>query len=164
MSGSLNLVQIIGHLGQDPEIVSSQAGRRFARLSVATSESWRDKQSGERREKTEWHRIVIFSEGLTGVAETYLRKGAKVYLAGALQTRKWQDPSGADRYSTEIVLQGFDAKLIMLDGRGERSGGGRDDGGYDRPPSSSARRASEAHQAPAPAGGDPLDLDDNIPF
>ncbi|MBO6757154.1 MAG: single-stranded DNA-binding protein [Roseibium sp.] len=124
MAGSVNKVILVGNLGADPEIRRTQDGRPIANLSVATSESWRDRNTGERREKTEWHRVVIFSEGLCKVAEQYLRKGSKVYLEGQLQTRKWQDQSGQDRYSTEVVLQGFNSNLTMLDGRGEGGGQG----------------------------------------
>src|SRR6187402_3677230 len=116
MAGSVNKVILVGNLGKDPEIRRTQDGRPIANLTVATSETWRDKNTGERKEKTEWHRVVIFSEGLCRIAERYLRKGSKVYLEGQLQTRKWQDQSGNDRYSTEIVLQGFNATLVMLDG------------------------------------------------
>src|SRR5580693_7839164 len=114
MAGSVNKVILIGNLGADPEIRRTQDGRPIANLSVATSESWRDKTSGERKEKTEWHRVVIFSEGLAKVAEQYLKKGAKVCVEGQLQTRKWTDQSGVEKYSTEVVLQGFNANLIML--------------------------------------------------
>ncbi|GGB54092.1 hypothetical protein GCM10011316_27690 [Roseibium aquae] len=124
MAGSVNKVILVGNLGADPEIRRTQDGRPIANLSIATSESWRDRNSGERREKTEWHRVVIFSEGLCKIAENYLRKGSKVYLEGQLQTRKWQDQSGQDRYTTEVVLQGYNANLTMLDGRGEGGGGG----------------------------------------
>ncbi|WP_150524575.1 single-stranded DNA-binding protein [Roseibium sediminis] len=124
MAGSVNKVILVGNLGADPEIRRTQDGRPIANLSIATSESWRDRGSGERRERTEWHRVVIFSEGLCKVAEQFLRKGSKVYLEGQLQTRKWQDQNGQDRYSTEIVLQGFNSNLTMLDGRGEGGGGG----------------------------------------
>src|SRR3989440_9846026 len=122
MAGSVNKVILVGNLGADPEIRRTQDGRPVANLRVATSESWRDKASGERRERTEWHRVVIFNEGLCRIAEQYLKKGAKVYLEGQLQTRKWQDQQGQDRYSTEVVLQGFNSQLTMLD----RSGGGGD--------------------------------------
>jgi len=125
MAGSVNKVIIVGNLGADPEIRKTQDGRPIANLRVATTDSWRDKGTGERRERTEWHRVVIFSEGLCKVAEQYLRKGAKVYIEGQLQTRKWQDQQGQDRYSTEIVLQGFNATLTMLDGRGDGGGGGQ---------------------------------------
>lgn len=122
---SLNKVQLIGNLGADPEIRSFQNGGRVANLRIATSESWKDKATGEKKEKTEWHTVAIFTEGLVGVAERYLKKGSKVYVEGQLQTRKWQDASGSDRYSTEIVLQGYGASLVMLDGvsNGQQSGG-----------------------------------------
>lgn len=122
MSGSINKVIIIGNLGADPDVRSTQDGRKIVNLSVATSQSWTDKSTGERKERSEWHRVVIFNEGLAKVAENYLRKGSKVYLEGQLQTRKWQDQSGADRYSTEIVLQGFNGNLTMLDGKSEAQG------------------------------------------
>src|SRR5262250_3862668 len=123
MAGSVNKVILVGNLGRDPEIRRTQDGRPIANLRIATSESWRDKTSGERREKTEWHSVVIFSEGLCRIAEQYLKKGAKVYLEGQLQTRKWQDQSGQDKYSTEVVLQGFNSQLTMLDRAGDRAGG-----------------------------------------
>ncbi len=122
MAGSVNKVILIGNLGKDPEIRRTQDGRPIANLRVATTETWRDKTSGERREKTEWHSVVIFNEGLCRVAEQYLKKGAKVYIEGALQTRKWQGQDGQDRYSTEVVLQGFNSVLTMLDARGRCSG------------------------------------------
>ena len=131
MAGSVNKVILVGNLGKDPEIRRTQDGRPIANLRVATTESWRDKTSGERREKTEWHSVVIFNEGLCRVAEQYLKKGAKVYIEGQLQTRKWQGQDGQDRYSTEVVLQGFNSQLTMLDSRGggaarrRRSAGGR---------------------------------------
>jgi len=115
MSGSVNMVVLIGNLGRDPEIRSTQNGKRIANLTVATSESWRDKSSGERKERTEWHRVVIFSDGLVDVVEKYLNKGSKVFVQGALQTRKWTDNGGQERYATEVVVQGFDSKLTMLD-------------------------------------------------
>ncbi len=123
MAGSVNKVILVGNLGADPEIRRTQDGRPIANLRVATSESWRDKATGERKEKTEWHRVVIFNEGLCRVAEQYLKKGAKIYIEGQLQTRKWQDQSGQDKYSTEVVLQGFNSVLTMLDGRGGAAGG-----------------------------------------
>jgi len=129
MAGSINKVILIGNLGADPEIKRTQDGRPIANLSVATSESGRDKNTGERKEKTEWHRVVIFNEGLCKIAENYLKKGSKVYLEGQLQTRKWQDQSGQDKYSTEVVLQGFNGNLTMLDGMGERPEGERQSGG-----------------------------------
>ena len=129
MAGSVNKVILVGNLGADPDIKRTQDGRPIVNLSIATSDSWRDKNSGERRDKTEWHRVVIFSEGLCKVAENYLKKGSKVYLEGALQTRKWQDNNGVDKYSTEVVLQGFNSTLTMLDGRGDNQGGGNQGGG-----------------------------------
>lgn len=127
MAGSVNKVILVGNLGRDPEIKQLPSGGSLANLSIATSESWRDKSSGERKEKTEWHRVVIFSEGLVRICEQFLRKGSKVYLEGQLETRKWQDKDGNDRYSTEVVLRNFNSSLQMLDGRNE--GGGRDMGG-----------------------------------
>ncbi|RYE08717.1 MAG: single-stranded DNA-binding protein [Hyphomicrobiales bacterium] len=161
MAGSVNKVILVGNLGADPEVRTLPSGNKVVNLSVATSESWRDKNSGERKEKTEWHRVVIFSEGLAKVAEQYLRKGSKVYLEGALQTRKWQDQSGQDKYSTEVVLQGFNSNLTMLDGRNE---GGGDSVGFSGPPSRSeggggGRRPSSS--APAFESGG---MDDDIPF
>jgi len=159
MAGSVNKVILIGNLGKDPEIRRTQDGRPIANLSVATSESWRDKATGERREKTEWHRVVIFNEGLCRIAEQYLKKGSKVYLEGQLQTRKWQDKDGNDKYSTEVVLQGFNSQLTMLDTRG---GGGAaessDDFGSSGPSASRERK-------PALAGaGKSADMNDEIPF
>ena len=154
MAGSVNKVILIGNLGADPEVRHTQDGRPIVNLRVATSESWRDKNSGERREKTEWHRVVIFSEGLAKIAEQYLRKGSKVYLEGALQTRKWQDQSGQDRYSTEVVLQGFNSTMTMLD---SRSGGGSGEGNYSSGGgSSSSGGGSDDFQR--------AELDDEIPF
>jgi single-strand DNA-binding protein len=160
MAGSVNKVILIGNLGADPEIRRTQDGRPIANLRVATSESWRDKTTGERREKTEWHRVVIFNEGLCRIAEQYLKKGSKVYLEGSLQTRKWQDKDGHDRYSTEVVLQGFNSQLTMLD---TRAGGGAaepsDSDFGDRGPSAARERK------PALAGaGKSADMDDEIPF
>src|SRR6202049_2193690 len=149
MAGSVNKVILVGNLGKDPEIRRTQDGRPIANLSVATSESWRDKTTGERKEKTEWHRVVIFNEGLCKVAEQYLKKGAKVYLEGQLQTRKWTDQSGVEKYSTEVVLQGFNSNLTMLDGRSGGGGGSfGDEGGGDfgagGPSSAPPRRAVAA--------------------
>lgn len=127
MAGSVNKVILVGNLGRDPEVRTFQNGGKVCNLRIATSETWKDRNTGERREKTEWHSVAIFQEGLVRVAEQYLRKGSKVYIEGQLQTRKWQDQSGQDRYSTEVVLQGFGGTLVMLDGRGEGGGGG---GGY----------------------------------
>ncbi len=129
MAGSVNKVILVGNLGRDPESRTFSNGGKVVELRVATSESWKDRNSGERKERTEWHTVKLFSEGLANVAERYLRKGSKVYLEGQLQTRKWQDQQGQDRYSTEIVLQGFDAKLVMLDGPGGGQGGGMGGGG-----------------------------------
>ncbi len=165
MAGSVNKVILIGNLGADPEIRRTQDGRPIANLRVATSESWRDKATGERKEKTEWHRVVIFNEQLCKIAEQYLRKGSKVYLEGALQTRKWQDQQGQDKYSTEVVLQGVNAQLTMLDGRpgGSESGGGFDSGGSDFG-SSGPAPTRERRPAMAGGGGRRDDLDDEIPF
>ncbi|WP_166295759.1 single-stranded DNA-binding protein [Bradyrhizobium sp. 2S1] len=160
MAGSVNKVILVGNLGKDPEIRRTQDGRPIANLSIATSETWRDKGTGERKEKTEWHRVVIFNEGLCKVAEQYLKKGAKVYIEGQLQTRKWTDQSGVEKYSTEVVLQGFNSNLTMLDGR---SGGGSfsDDGGSDF---GSAGPVSSAPRRAVAAGGRNSDMDDDIPF
>ena len=125
MAGSVNKVILVGHLGRDPESRSFQNGGKVVNLRIATSETWKDKSTGERKEKTEWHSVAIFNEGLAKTAEQYLRKGSKVYLEGQLQTRKWQDQSGADKYSTEIVLQGFNCQLVMLDGPNGGSGDSR---------------------------------------
>jgi len=137
MAGSVNKVILVGHLGNDPEVRNLPSGGKVVNLSVATSERWKDRQSGEQREKTEWHRVVIFNEGIAKAAESYLRKGSKVYLEGQLQTRKWQDQSGQDKFSTEVVLQNFNSSMVMLDprGDGERSpsqdsGGASQSGGY----------------------------------
>ena len=162
MAGSVNKVILIGNLGADPEIRRTQDGRPIANLRLATSESWRDKATGERKEKTEWHRVVIFSEGLCKIAEQYLKKGAKVYLEGQLQTRKWTDQSGAEKYSTEVVLQGFNSSLTMLDGRGGGAGGG---GGFSDEPSGDFGSSGPApRRAVAAAGGRNNDMDDDIPF
>ena len=150
MAGSVNKVILIGNLGADPEIRRTQDGRPIANLRVATSESWRDKTTGERKEKTEWHRVVIFNEGLCKIVEQYLKKGSKVYLEGALQTRKWQDKDGHDRYSTEVVLQGFNSQLTMLDTRGG-GGGAAPTAATTSAPAARARRASASRRWPAPA-------------
>src|SRR5258708_10476819 len=159
MAGSVNKVILVGNLGKDPEIRRTQDGRPIANLSVATSESWRDKTTGERKEKTEWHRVVIFNEGLCKVAEQYLKKGAKVYIEGQLQTRKWTDQAGVEKYSTEVVLQGFNSNLTMLDGRSGGGGSfGSDDSGGDfgsgGPSSGPPRRALAAGAGPPHNGGD----------
>ena len=162
MAGSVNKVILVGNLGADPEIKRTQDGRPIANLRIATSESWRDKNTGERKEKTEGHRVVIFSEGLCRIAEQYLKKGAKVYIEGQLQTRKWTDQSGAERYSTEVVLQGFNATLTMLDGR---SGGGGSFGGDDAGGDfGSSGPSGGAPRRAAVGGGRNADIDDDIPF
>jgi single-strand DNA-binding protein len=164
MAGSVNKVILVGNLGKDPEVRRTQDGRPIVQLSIATSENWRDKASGERKEKTEWHRVVIFSEGLCRVAEQYLKKGSKVYLEGQLQTRKWTDKDNIERYSTEVVLQGFNSTLTMLDGRGG-GGAGADDGGSGDFGGSSAPRERKPAMAGAGTGaGKRDDMDDEIPF
>ncbi|MHC2334741.1 single-stranded DNA-binding protein [Bradyrhizobium sp. USDA 4454] len=163
MAGSVNKVILVGNLGKDPEIRRTQDGRPIANLSIATSETWRDKGTGERKEKTEWHRVVIFNEGLCKVAEQYLKKGAKVYIEGQLQTRKWTDQSGVEKYSTEVVLQGFNSNLTMLDGRGGGGSSFSDDGGSDF--GSSGPVGSAPRRAVAAGGGSRnSDMDDDIPF
>jgi single-strand DNA-binding protein len=158
MAGSVNKVILIGNLGADPEIRRTQDGRPIANLRIATSDSWRDKNTGERREKTEWHRVVVFNEGLCKVIEQYVKKGSKVYIEGALQTRKWTDQSGVEKYSTEIVLQGFNSTLTMLDSRsGGGSGGGGGDYGGDFGGGSSGGSGGGR-------GNFSQDLDDEIPF
>ena len=172
MAGSVNKVILIGNLGADPEIRRTQDGRPIANLRVATSESWRDRNSGERRERTEWHRVVIFNEGLCKIAEQYLRKGSKVYLEGQLQTREWEDQSGQKRYTTEVVLQGFNSALTMLDGRGDQGGGGdyggRSDFGQSSPMQSSGGPGGSSGRGGSGGSsggrGGPGDLDDDIPF
>jgi len=162
MAGSVNKVILVGNLGKDPEIRRTQDGRPIANLSIATSETWRDKATGERKEKTEWHRVVIFNEGLCKVAEQYLKKGAKVYIEGALQTRKWTDQSGVEKYSTEVVLQGFNSTLTMLDGRS--GGGGGSFGSDDSGDFGSSSPASSAPRRAVAAGARNSDMDDDIPF
>ena len=159
MAGSVNKVILVGNLGKDPEIRRTQDGRPIANLSVATSETWRDKATGERKEKTEWHRVVIFNEGLCKIAEQYLKKGAKVYIEGQLQTRKWTDQSGVEKYSTEVVLQGFNSTLTMLEGRGG-GGGYAEEGGQDFGSSSPAPRRVAA----GGGGRGNSDMNDDIPF
>jgi len=167
MAGSVNKVILIGNLGADPDVRYTQDNRPIVNLSVATSDQWRDKNTGERRERTEWHRVVIFSEGLAKIAQQYLKKGSKVYLEGKLQTRKWQDQSGQDRYTTEVVIQGYDGTLTMLDGRsggdqdfggssyGGSQGGSQGGGGQDRSRGSGGSRNDEEFNQ---------DFDDEIPF
>ncbi|MTH65397.1 single-stranded DNA-binding protein [Paracoccus shanxieyensis] len=182
MAGSVNKVILIGNLGQDPEIRSFQNGGKVANLRIATSETWKDRNSGERRERTEWHTIAIYSEPLVRVAEQYLKKGSKVYVEGQLETRKWQDQQGNDRYSTEVALRPFRSELTMLDGRGGQGGGGggygggRDDdggygGGYDGGSSgggysSGGGRGGSGGQSSGgqSSGGGRPDFDDEIPF
>jgi single-strand DNA-binding protein len=164
MAGSVNKVILVGNLGADPEIRRTQDGRPVANLRVATSESWRDKATGERREKTEWHRVVIFNENLCRVAEQYLKKGSKVYIEGQLQTRKWQDQSGQDRYSTEVVLQGFRGELTMLDRAGAGAGSGGDFGADDAGGEFGSAGPSAPRKVAAAAGGKRGDMDDEIPF
>ena len=178
MAGSLNKVQLIGNLGADPEVRSFQNGGKVCNLRIATSESWKDKNTGEKQERTEWHTVAIFSEGLAGVAERFLKKGSKVYIEGQLRTRKWQDAQGNDRYSTEIVLQGPGATLTMLDGApgsgggGQRSGGGAGSGGDwgggsgggQRSGSFSGGASGGGAAGSSGGGGFADDLDDDIPF
>jgi len=172
MAGSVNKVILIGNLGADPEVRNFQNGGKVCNLRIATSETWKDRNTGERREKTEWHQVAIFQEGLVRIAEQYLKKGAKVYIEGKLQTRKWQDQSGQDRYSTEVVLQGFDGTLTMLDGRSESGGGGYGGGnsgggyggggggGYNDGGGNNGGYGGGSSQS----GGGGSDIDDEIPF
>jgi single-strand DNA-binding protein len=162
MAGSVNKMILVGNLGRDPEIRSTQDGMRIANLAVATSESWRDRVSGERKERTEWHRVVIFNERLAEIAEKYLKKGSKVYVEGALQTRKWTDNSGQERYTTEVVLQRFRGELTMLDGAGSARGAGGPpiEGGYDEGFGDEARTTATPSRSRTPVN----DLDDDIPF
>ena len=166
MAGSINKAILIGNVGKDPEIRRTQDGKPICNLSVATSESWRDKATGERKEKTEWHRVVIFSEGLCKIVEQYLKKGSKVYIEGQLQTRKWQDQSGQDRYSTEVVLQGFRGDLTLLDRAGGTGAGGGDFGGDDTGDfgSPGPSRKVAAAGVGARNGSPRADMDDEIPF
>lgn len=175
MAGSVNKVILIGNLGQDPEVKSFQNGGRIANLRIATSENWKDKQTGERKERTEWHTVVLQSDGLVGVAERFLRKGSKVYIEGQLRTRKWQDQSGNDRYSTEVSVGGIGGVLTMLDGApgggggGQRGGGGNDwgggSGGGGSSGGSSGGGGSSWNQGGGSSGGGMADdLDDDIPF
>ena len=169
MAGSVNKVILIGNLGRDPEVRTFQNGGKVCNLRIATSETWKDRNTGERREKTEWHSVAIFQEGLVRIAEQYLKKGSKVYIEGQLQTRKWQDQSGQDKYSTEVVLQGFGGTLTMLDGRdgggggggnyGGGGGGSADQMGYDDR-GGDFGGGSGGQSSPAPS----RDLDDEIPF
>ncbi len=171
MAGSLNKVMLIGNLGADPEVRSFQNGGKVANLRIATSETWKDRNTGERQERTEWHTVAIFSEGLVNVCERYLKKGSKVFIEGQLQTRKWQDQSGNDRYSTEVVLRGYGGTLTMLDGRGDGGGqsgggygggGGQGGGGWNQGGGSGGGAGGSGGGAGGSAGYD--DLDDDIPF
>lgn len=159
MAGSVNKVILIGNLGQDPEIRRTQDGKAIANFSVATSESWKDRNTGERREKTEWHRVVCFNDGLTKVIEQYVKKGSKVYIEGQLQTRKWQDQNGNDKYTTEVVLQGFNSNLTMLD---SRSGGGGGDYGGGQFGGGGGDQIGGGSQGGGFGGGG--EIDDEIPF
>ncbi|MEQ8285235.1 single-stranded DNA-binding protein [Thalassospira sp.] len=176
MAGSVNKVILVGNLGRDPEIRFTQAGKKIANFSIATSEQWRDRQSGERRERTEWHRIVVFNEGLADVVERFVKKGSKLYIEGVLRTRKWQGQDGKDNYTTEIVLEGFNSNLTMLDNRGGEGGGASSGGGYgggsSGPDNSGGygggsdagwgNGGSSSGGGSAPSGAP--DLDDEIPF
>jgi len=164
MAGSVNKVILIGNLGADPEIRTLNSGDRVANLRLATSETWRDRGSGERKERTEWHRVVIFNDNLVKVAENYLRKGSKVYVEGALQTRKWTDQSGQEKYSTEVVLQKFRGELTMLDGRGEGGGGGDDGYGGGYSGGGGGFSSGPRQQSSGPREDFSADLDDEIPF
>ena len=170
MAGSLNKVMLIGNLGADPEIRSFQNGGKVANLRIATSETWKDRATGERKEKTEWHTVAIFSEGLVGVVERYLKKGSKVFVEGKLQTRKWQDQNGQDRYSTEVVIQGLGGTLTMLDGAaggsggGGGGGGGRSGGGNGGGSGGGWNQGGSSGGSAGGAGGGYDDLDDDIPF
>lgn len=161
---SVNKVILVGNLGKDPESRTFANGGEVVSFSVATSENWKDRNSGERKERTEWHNVSIFSEGLARVAKSYLRKGSKVYLEGQLETRKWQDQSGNDRYSTDVVLRQFNSAMVLLDSRGEGGGGGRDFGGGDEFSGGySGSGGSKPQSRPQPAAFD-ADLDDDVPF
>ncbi|MCR4376657.1 MAG: single-stranded DNA-binding protein [Rhodospirillales bacterium] len=172
MAGSVNKVILVGNLGRDPEVRFTQDNKKIVNLNLATSDSWKDKNTGEKRERTEWHRVVIFSDGLANIAEKYLRKGSKVYIEGQLQTRKWQGQDGQDKYTTEVVLQGFNCAMTMLDGPGGASGGGSSgggsgggsygggSGGYDSGPSGGSGGDFGGGSGAAPGA----ELDDEIPF
>lgn len=155
MAGSLNQVQLIGNVGKDPEIRTSQAGKKFATLTIATSETWTDRASGERKERTEWHRVAIMNDALSGVVERYVKKGSKIFVSGQLQTRKWTDQNGQDRYSTEVILSGFDSKLVMLDSKSSgENGGGYSPPRHEQPNQEPERQPESAYD----------DLDDSVPF
>ena len=165
MAGSLNKVMLIGNLGRDPESRSFQNGGKVVSLNIATSESWKDRQTGERKEKTEWHSVQIFNENVGRIAEQYLRKGSKVYIEGQLQTRKWQDKNGIDKYTTEIVIQNFNGTLTLLDGRNESgSGGGGQSGGWNQDRGNAGSAGAGYADAPSGGGAFDADLDDDVPF
>ncbi|MBI1217761.1 MAG: single-stranded DNA-binding protein [Rhodobacteraceae bacterium] len=173
MAGSVNKVILIGNLGRDPEVRSFPSGGKVCNLRIATSENWRDKATGERKERTEWHSVAIFNENLVRIAEQYLRKGSTVYIEGQLETRKWQDQSGADRYSTEVVLRPFRGELTLLGGRGDAAGGGDAGGGYDSGPASGGYGGGAGGGgygggygggSSGGGGGRSSDMDDEIPF
>ncbi|WP_306751584.1 single-stranded DNA-binding protein [Paracoccus actinidiae] len=165
MAGSVNKVILIGNLGADPEIRTFQNGGKIANLRIATSETWKDRNTGERKERTEWHTVVIHSEPLVRVAEQYLKKGSKIYVEGQLETRKWQDQSGADRYSTEVALRPYRSELTMLEGRGGAGGGGsRDGGGYDDYDRGGSSSGSQGGGSQSGGGSSRSDYDDEIPF
>jgi single-strand DNA-binding protein len=170
MAGSVNKVILVGNLGKDPEARTFANGGKVVSFSLATSENWKDRASGERKEKTEWHNVSIFSEGLAGVAERFLKKGSKVYIEGQLETRKWQDQSGNDRYTTDVVLRNFNSSMVLLDGREGGGGGGGgggsrsyDDGGFGGGSSYGGGGGSKPQSRPQPAAFD-TDLDDDVPF
>ena len=163
MAGSLNMVQLIGNLGRDPEIRTTQSGGKVCTLSIATSESWKDKASGERKEKTEWHRVVIWDENLVSVAERFLKKGSTVYLQGALETRKWTDQGGVERYSTEVMLKKFISTLTMLGGKSD--GGSYQESHHQQPTTQTHQPAAQSGgQLPNPSSAGQSDFDDDIPF
>lgn len=164
MAGSVNKVILIGNLGADPEIRTFQNGGKIANLRIATSETWKDRNTGERKERTEWHTVVIHSEPLVRVAEQYLKKGSKIYVEGQLETRKWQDQSGADRYSTEVALRPYRSELTMLEGRGGAGGGGSRDGGYEDYDRGGSSSGSQGGGSQSGGGSRSSDYDDEIPF
>jgi single-strand DNA-binding protein len=171
MAGSVNKVILVGNLGKDPEVRTGQDGTKIVNFTLATSETWNDRASGERKERTEWHRVVIFNDNLGGIAEKYLRKGSKVYVEGSLQTRKWTDQSGQEKYTTEVVISRFRGDLTLLGGRGEGEGGGAGEGGGYQPRERAPARAPAAGGRGSGGGGGPSwdapkggDLDDEIPF
>lgn len=166
MAGSVNKVILVGNVGNDPEIRSFNNGGKVANFSLATSESWRDKQSGEKKEKTEWHRVAVFNDGLVGVIERYVKKGSKLYIEGKLQTRKWTDNSGVEKYSTEVVLQGYGGNLTMLDGRDSGSGSRMGGGGYNQDSVAYGNQGQGGSRSASMQEGpkENFDLDDEIPF